>query len=139
MTGASLTSYHLEPQRVAIENSSMLSCLNDSWLDYPTVESSNIHPPSIPTGSNGSIYDSDQIPPLLVDAWLVPLFFALIMLVGLIGNSLVIYVITKHRPMRTVTNFFIGKHKTFNKMLLSTEPFILPYIVLIYDCQQSPF
>ncbi|XP_075448920.1 G-protein coupled receptor 54-like [Ascaphus truei] len=118
MTGASLTSYHLEPQRVAIENSSMLSCLNDSGLDYPTVESSNIHPPSIPTGSNGSIYDSDQIPPLLVDAWLVPLFFALIMLVGLIGNSLVIYVITKHRPMRTVTNFFIANLATTDIIFL---------------------
>lgn len=48
-------------------------------------------------------------PPFLTDAWLVPLFFALIMLVGLIGNSLVIYVISKHRQMRTATNFYIGK------------------------------
>uniref|UniRef100_A0A8C5QBL2 G-protein coupled receptors family 1 profile domain-containing protein n=1 Tax=Leptobrachium leishanense TaxID=445787 RepID=A0A8C5QBL2_9ANUR len=46
-------------------------------------------------------------PPFLTDAWLVPLFFALIMLVGLIGNSLVIYVISKHRQMRTATNFYI--------------------------------
>ncbi|KAM4706979.1 G-protein coupled receptor 54-like [Discoglossus pictus] len=30
------------------------------------------------------------------------------MLVGLIGNSLVIYVISKHRRMRTVTNFYIA-------------------------------
>lgn len=46
--------------------------------------------------------------PFLTDAWLVPLFFALIMLVGLVGNSLVIYVISKHRQMRTATNFYIG-------------------------------
>ncbi|KAG2461275.1 GPR54 protein, partial [Polypterus senegalus] len=46
--------------------------------------------------------------PHLTDAWLVPLFFALIMLVGLIGNSLVIYVISKHRQMRTATNFYIA-------------------------------
>ncbi|XP_034558135.1 KISS1 receptor a [Notolabrus celidotus] len=45
--------------------------------------------------------------PFLTDAWLVPLFFALIMLVGLVGNSLVIYVISKHRQMRTATNFYI--------------------------------
>uniref|UniRef100_A0A8B9LXN8 KISS1 receptor a n=1 Tax=Astyanax mexicanus TaxID=7994 RepID=A0A8B9LXN8_ASTMX len=45
--------------------------------------------------------------PFLTDAWLVPLFFSLIMLVGLIGNSLVIYVISKHRQMRTATNFYI--------------------------------
>lgn len=47
--------------------------------------------------------------PFLTDAWLVPLFFCLIMLVGLVGNSLVIYVISKHRQMRTATNFYIGK------------------------------
>lgn len=53
--------------------------------------------------------DGDQHP-FLTDAWLVPLFFALIMLVGLVGNSLVIYVISKHRQMRTATNFFIGMY-----------------------------
>lgn len=47
--------------------------------------------------------------PFLTDAWLVPLFFSLIMLVGLVGNSLVIYVISKHRQMRTATNFYIGE------------------------------
>ncbi|KAG7228977.1 hypothetical protein INR49_013268, partial [Caranx melampygus] len=46
--------------------------------------------------------------PFLTDAWLVPLFFSLIMLVGLVGNSLVIYVISKHRQMRTATNFYIA-------------------------------
>ncbi|MGH0126094.1 UNVERIFIED_CONTAM: hypothetical protein FKN15_037275 [Acipenser sinensis] len=49
----------------------------------------------------------EETPPFLTDAWLVPLFFALIMLVGLVGNSLVIYVITKHKQMRTATNFYI--------------------------------
>ncbi|XP_072834858.2 kiSS-1 receptor [Pogona vitticeps] len=47
-------------------------------------------------------------PPLLVDAWLVPLFFVLLMVVGLVGNVLVVYVVTKHKPMRTVTNFYIA-------------------------------
>ncbi|KAE8291937.1 G-protein coupled receptor 54 [Larimichthys crocea] len=32
----------------------------------------------------------------------------LIMLVGLVGNSLVIHVVTKHQQMKTVTNFYIG-------------------------------
>uniref|UniRef100_A0A4W3HHS2 G-protein coupled receptor 54-like n=1 Tax=Callorhinchus milii TaxID=7868 RepID=A0A4W3HHS2_CALMI len=59
-------------------------------------------------GSGGCNGTRGESPPLLVDAWLVPLFFALIMLVGLVGNSLVIYVITKHRQMRTVTNFYIA-------------------------------
>lgn len=59
---------------------------------------------------NSSMEDTeDEEHPFLTDAWLVPLFFSLIMLVGLIGNSLVIYVISKHRQMRTATNFYIGK------------------------------
>ncbi|XP_030622144.1 KISS1 receptor b [Chanos chanos] len=56
---------------------------------------------------NGSHLMDVQRPPVLVDAWLVPLFFALIMLVGLVGNSLVIYVVTKHQQMKTVTNMYI--------------------------------
>nr|XP_032822082.1 G-protein coupled receptor 54-like isoform X2 [Petromyzon marinus] len=51
--------------------------------------------------------------PFMTDAWLVPLLFALIMLVGLVGNSLVIFVITKNRQMRTVTNFFIARLDTY--------------------------
>lgn len=48
-------------------------------------------------------------PPRLVDAWLVPLCFAALLVLGLAGNSLVIYVISRHQPMRTVTNFYIGE------------------------------
>ncbi|KAG7481115.1 hypothetical protein MATL_G00063370 [Megalops atlanticus] len=59
-----------------------------------------------------------QTPPLLVDAWLVPLFFALIMLVGLVGNSLVIYVVTTHQQMKTVTNFYIANLATTDIMFL---------------------
>lgn len=47
--------------------------------------------------------------PRPLDAWLVPLFFAALMLLGLVGNSLVIYVICRHRHMQTVTNFYIGE------------------------------
>ncbi|XP_064415630.1 KISS1 receptor a [Latimeria chalumnae] len=57
-------------------------------------------------------------PPFLTDAWLVPLFFALIMLVGLIGNSLVIYVISKHRQLRTATNFYIANLATTDIIFL---------------------
>ncbi|KAI2587524.1 KISS1 receptor, partial [Homo sapiens] len=57
-------------------------------------------------GANAS--DGPVPSPRAVDAWLVPLFFAALMLLGLVGNSLVIYVICRHKPMRTVTNFYIG-------------------------------
>lgn len=58
-------------------------------------------------GANAS--DGPVPSPRAVDAWLVPLFFAALMLLGLVGNSLVIYVICRHKPMRTVTNFYIGE------------------------------
>nr|XP_006640017.1 PREDICTED: G-protein coupled receptor 54-like [Lepisosteus oculatus] len=57
-------------------------------------------------------------PPLLVDAWLVPLFFALLMAVGLAGNSLVIHVISKHKKMRTATNFYIANLATTDIIFL---------------------
>ncbi|XP_023814706.1 G-protein coupled receptor 54-like isoform X1 [Oryzias latipes] len=57
-------------------------------------------------------------PPQLVDAWLVPTFFCLIMLVGLVGNSLVIHVITKHQQMKTVTNFYIVNLATTDILFL---------------------
>ncbi|XP_067876903.1 G-protein coupled receptor 54-like [Heterodontus francisci] len=63
-------------------------------------------------------FTGEESPPFLTDAWLVPLFFALIMLVGLVGNSLVIYVISKHRQMRTATNFYIANLATTDIIFL---------------------
>lgn len=58
-------------------------------------------------GANAS--DDPGSAPRPLDAWLVPLFFAALMLLGLVGNSLVIYVICRHKHMQTVTNFYIGE------------------------------
>lgn len=60
-------------------------------------------------GCTANASDGPVPAPRAVDAWLVPLFFAALMLLGLVGNSLVIYVICRHKPMRTVTNFYIGE------------------------------
>uniref|UniRef100_A0A8C4Y9U0 G-protein coupled receptors family 1 profile domain-containing protein n=1 Tax=Gopherus evgoodei TaxID=1825980 RepID=A0A8C4Y9U0_9SAUR len=68
-------------------------------------------------------------PPRLVDAWLVPLFFALLMVVGLAGNSLVIYVITKHKQMRTVTNFYIANLATTDIIFLVC---CVPFTAMLY-------
>ncbi|XP_018614543.1 KISS1 receptor b [Scleropages formosus] len=75
-------------------------------------------PPDQGFGCNSSALLEPESPPLLVDAWLVPLFFALIMLVGLLGNSLVIYVVTKHQQMKTVTNFYIANLATTDIIFL---------------------
>ncbi|XP_066264918.1 G-protein coupled receptor 54-like [Branchiostoma lanceolatum] len=41
------------------------------------------------------------------EAWAVPLVFSIITLVGVTGNGLVIYVITRYGQMKTVTNFYL--------------------------------
>nr|XP_060616943.1 G-protein coupled receptor 54-like isoform X2 [Anolis sagrei ordinatus] len=62
--------------------------------------------------------EEETSPPFLTDAWLVPVFYALIMLLGLVGNALVIYVISKHRQMRTATNFYIANLATTDIIFL---------------------
>lgn len=57
-----------------------------------------------------------------VDAWLVPLFFGALMLLGLTGNSLVIFVICRHKQMRTVTNFYIGEHLGAARCVSASPP-----------------
>uniref|UniRef100_A0ABM0GRM4 G-protein coupled receptor 54-like n=1 Tax=Saccoglossus kowalevskii TaxID=10224 RepID=A0ABM0GRM4_SACKO len=46
-------------------------------------------------------------PPVFIETWLMPVIFALIFLIGVTGNFLVIFVILKHKRMRTTTNFYI--------------------------------
>lgn len=60
-------------------------------------------------GANAS--DGPGPAPRPVDAWLVPLLFAALLLLGLAGNSLVMFVICRHKQMRTVTNFYIGERR----------------------------
>uniref|UniRef100_A0A3P8T688 G-protein coupled receptors family 1 profile domain-containing protein n=1 Tax=Amphiprion percula TaxID=161767 RepID=A0A3P8T688_AMPPE len=76
------------------------------------------HDPDCGSVCNESSALEGQGPPVLVDAWLVPTFFSLIMLVGLVGNSLVIHVVTKHQQMKTVTNFYIVNLATTDILFL---------------------
>ncbi|XP_072252067.1 neuropeptide Y receptor Y7 [Leuresthes tenuis] len=57
--------------------------------------------------------------------------YSLIILLGLLGNSLVIYMIIRYRNMRTVTNFFIA-NLALADLLVSTLclPFTLVYTLL---------
>ncbi|XP_048690143.1 G-protein coupled receptor 54-like isoform X2 [Caretta caretta] len=95
---------------------------NGSWTPVPTAAP---HPDMSSLGGQSRrrlwIFNSsgeDTSPPFLTDAWLVPLFYALIMLLGLVGNSLVIYVVSKHRQMRTATNFYIANLATTDIIFL---------------------
>ncbi|XP_013360560.1 PREDICTED: kiSS-1 receptor isoform X1 [Chinchilla lanigera] len=67
--------------------------------------------------------------PLLLDAWLVPLFFATLMLLGLAGNSLVIFVICRHKQMRTVSNFYIANLAATDVIFLVC---CVPFTALLY-------
>ncbi|XP_072028786.1 G-protein coupled receptor 54-like [Amphiura filiformis] len=46
-------------------------------------------------------------PPLTLEDWLVPLVLSIVTLIGVVGNSVVIYVVFKNGKMHTVTNFYI--------------------------------
>ncbi|XP_067852684.1 neuropeptide Y receptor type 2-like [Heptranchias perlo] len=57
--------------------------------------------------------------------------YALIILLGLVGNSLVIYMIVKYKTMRTVTNFFIGNLALADLMVDTLcLPFTLVYTLM---------
>ncbi|VFV21442.1 kiss-1 receptor [Lynx pardinus] len=67
--------------------------------------------------------------PRPVDAWLVPVSFVALMLLGLTGNSLVIFVICRHKQMRTVTNFYIANLAATDVTFLSC---CVPFTALLY-------
>uniref|UniRef100_G3U0D9 G-protein coupled receptors family 1 profile domain-containing protein n=1 Tax=Loxodonta africana TaxID=9785 RepID=G3U0D9_LOXAF len=62
-------------------------------------------------------------------AWLLPLFFAALMLLSLAGNSLIIYVICRHKQMQTVTNFYIANLAATDVTLLLC---CVPFTALLY-------
>ncbi|XP_006898074.1 PREDICTED: kiSS-1 receptor [Elephantulus edwardii] len=78
-------------------------------------------------GANAS--DGEGPAPRQVDAWLVPLFFTAVMLVGLAGNSLVIYVVCRDKQMRTVTNFYIANLAATDVTFLLC---CVPFTALLY-------
>ncbi|XP_062412447.1 G-protein coupled receptor 54-like [Sardina pilchardus] len=66
---------------------------------------------------------------LLVDAWLVPLVFVIFMIFGVCGNSLVLYVIYKHKKMRSATNVYIASLATTDIVFLVC---CIPFTAMLY-------
>ncbi|XP_039215501.1 G-protein coupled receptor 54-like isoform X2 [Crotalus tigris] len=92
-----------------------------AWQSDPVSTKPRKGPGAFQLGTQFWIFNhsgEETSPPFLTDAWLVPLFYALIMLLGLVGNGLVIYVISKHRQMRTATNFYIANLATTDIIFL---------------------
>lgn len=51
--------------------------------------------------------DDDGPQTVTLTSWLVPLIFGIITVVGVSGNAIVCYVISRHVQMRTATNYYI--------------------------------
>ncbi|ELU06873.1 hypothetical protein CAPTEDRAFT_90418, partial [Capitella teleta] len=65
----------------------------------------------------------------MVSAYVVPVVFSLIFLVGVVGNSLVIFIILRNKAMRTTPNIFIGS-LALGDLLLLLVP--VPFYGMIY-------
>ncbi|KAI8492241.1 receptor [Branchiostoma belcheri] len=74
--------------------------------------------------------------PVLPEAYIVPTIISAIMLVGVAGNSLVIFVIVRIGEMRTVTNYYIVNLATTDLAFLVL---CLPFTAVIYAVPSWPF
>ncbi|XP_077978927.1 G-protein coupled receptor 54-like [Glandiceps talaboti] len=82
--------------------------------------------------SKSSNFTSDSDHPVFLETWLMPLIFALIFLIGTTGNFLVIFVILKHKRMRTATNYYILSLAITDFSFLL---FCVPFTASIYATQ----
>ncbi|XP_029439299.1 neuropeptide Y receptor type 2-like [Rhinatrema bivittatum] len=79
-------------------------------------------------GSSSIVMDSTRIFGVQI---ILIVAYSLIILLGLIGNSLVVYMIVKYKSMRTVTNFFIANLALADVMVDTLcLPFTLVYTLL---------
>ena len=81
---------------------------------------------------NNSYIPYDQRP----ETYIVPIIFGVIFVVGLIGNGSLIYILCRHKTMRSVPNTFI-----FNLALgdLLVLLFSVPFTSTIYTLESWPF
>ncbi|XP_077979613.1 somatostatin receptor type 2-like [Glandiceps talaboti] len=82
-------------------------------LDTTTSEST--------TSSTNSSHQFPDYGPIHI---IIPVVFGLICLLGVVGNSLVIYVILKHNKMKTVANVYILSLAIADLFFMFTMPFI---------------
>ena len=70
-------------------------------------------------------YDVTELP-TGVETQVIPSFYLLLLLLGLPGNSLVVYVVLRHGPMKTVTNLLL-MNLAFSDLLFLC--FCVPFFV----------
>eukprot|EP00914_Ancora_sagittata_P033497 GHVO01067543.1.p1 GENE.GHVO01067543.1~~GHVO01067543.1.p1 ORF type:complete len:359 (+),score=24.58 GHVO01067543.1:236-1312(+) len=70
-----------------------------------------------------------------LSAYIVPVIFSVIFVVGVTGNSLLIYIILRHKSMRTTPNIFIGSLALGDLLLLLVS---VPFYGMIYTLPDWP-
>ncbi|ELT97061.1 hypothetical protein CAPTEDRAFT_125114 [Capitella teleta] len=79
---------------------------------------------------------SPEVGIIPLSAYIVPVVFSFIFLVGVVGNSLVIFIILRHRAMRTTPNIFIGSLALGDLLLLLVS---VPFYGMIYTHYDWPY
>ena len=70
------------------------------------------------------------------ETYIVPIVFAIIFLVGVIGNGSLIYVLCRHKSMRSVPNTFIFNLALGDLLILI---FTVPFTSTVYTLDSWPF
>ncbi|XP_055853757.1 somatostatin receptor type 5-like [Episyrphus balteatus] len=116
------SSLHLDeyPSSIFIPNS--LDSLQYLWNNSSTGQLSN------DTSSNSSFFDEDGMCPTSQNAignFITMVLYAAVCIVGLFGNTLVIYVVLRFSKMQTVTNIYILNLAIADECFLIGIPFLL--------------
>ncbi|XP_064480017.1 somatostatin receptor type 2-like [Ornithodoros turicata] len=85
--------------------------------------SSFVFPPNCSSPSSGMEHFFNEPPVIVVE--LAKLVYGIICLVGLCGNSLVLYVVLRFSKMQTVTNMYIFNLALADEMFLIGMPFLI--------------
>ena len=70
------------------------------------------------------------------EPYTVPVFFGIIFLVGVIGNGSLVYILCRHKTMRSVPNTFIFNLALGDLLILV---FTVPFVSIIYTVDSWPF
>ena len=117
-----------------------LQAMNESQLfDYLCVE---LDPPY--NGCEGatnlsSLYEDIDVTEIPLDGmtWqIIPTFYLLLLILGLPGNTLVVYVVLRHGPMKTVTNLFLMNLALSDLLFLCV---CAPYFISTFITHDWPF
>ncbi len=119
--------YNCSSYNMSSTNSTVLSNFSTSFSNL-TALMNNPH-------CNDSIEDNEMFPPAGYPALMLEfakILYGIVFLVGLFGNSLVIYVVLRFSKMQTVTNMYIFNLAVADEMFLVGLPFLITTVIYKY-------